>query len=42
MPGIYEELLVEPLKIEAGFVSVPKGPGLGVVLRDEVRARYAV
>lgn len=40
--GIYEELLVEPLKIEAGFVSVPKGPGLGVVLRDEVRARYAV
>lgn len=39
--GIYEELLAEPLKIEQGYVTVPRAPGLGVVLPDEVRRRYA-
>ncbi len=39
--GIYEELLVEPLKVDGGIVDIPQGPGLGVVLKDEVRERYA-
>ncbi len=39
--GIYEELLIEPLKVTGGFVDIPQGPGLGVVLKDEVRERYA-
>jgi L-alanine-DL-glutamate epimerase-like enolase superfamily enzyme len=38
-----EELLVEPLTIdESGMCSVPGGPGLGVVLNDDVVARYQV
>jgi L-alanine-DL-glutamate epimerase-like enolase superfamily enzyme len=38
--GIYEELLVEPLKVDSGFVDIPRGPGLGVALTDAVRERY--
>lgn len=38
--GIYDELLVEPLRVDGGFVDIPQGPGLGVVLTDAVRERY--
>lgn len=31
-----EELLVEPLKFENGYIEVPKGPGLGVELNRKV------
>ncbi len=40
--AIYEELLVEPLEIKGGLVSIPRGPGLGVILTDDTRTRYAV
>ena len=39
--AIYDELLAEPLKVNRGVVDVPQRPGLGVVLTDEVRERYA-
>lgn len=39
--AVYEELLVEPLIIENGFVEVPRGPGLGVRLTDDVIQKYA-
>jgi len=37
---VYEELLAEPLEWDGAWVRVPEGPGLGVVLRDEVREKY--
>ena len=38
---LIEELFVEPLRIENGFVYPPKIPGLGVHLTDEIRAKYS-
>ena len=40
--AIYQELLIEPLDIESGFVKVPQFPGLGVKLDDEVLKKYSV
>jgi L-alanine-DL-glutamate epimerase-like enolase superfamily enzyme len=31
-----EELLVEPLKFEKGYIEVPEGPGLGIELNRKV------
>jgi L-alanine-DL-glutamate epimerase-like enolase superfamily enzyme len=39
--AVYEELLVEPLEIHGGFVTVPDHPGLGVTLRDDILDCYA-
>lgn len=39
--AIYEELFVDPLIVEGGQVSVPKGPGLGVRLTPEIVGRYS-
>lgn len=36
-----EELLVEPLKFDKGYVSVPKAPGLGVELDEKVVEKIA-
>jgi L-alanine-DL-glutamate epimerase-like enolase superfamily enzyme len=38
--SIYEELFVEPLKVEGNRVRVPTGPGLGVKLTEEMIVRY--
>jgi L-alanine-DL-glutamate epimerase-like enolase superfamily enzyme len=38
---LIEELFVDPLRIEDGFVYPPEAPGLGVELTDEIRAKYA-
>ena len=38
--SIYEELFVEPLKVEGNRVRVPTGPGLGVELTEEIISRY--
>ena len=38
--AIYEELFVEPLRVEAGQVYVPTAPGLGVRLSDDVLRRW--
>ena len=38
--AIYEELFVEPLRLEAGHVYVPTAPGLGVRLTDETCRRW--
>lgn len=40
--AIYEELLVEPLNMQAGRVTVPRQPGLGVHLPKAVLQHYAV
>ncbi|MBI3988452.1 MAG: mandelate racemase/muconate lactonizing enzyme family protein [candidate division NC10 bacterium] len=40
--SVYEELFVEPLLVQDGFVSIPHGVGLGVELTEEVRRRYAL
>jgi D-galactarolactone cycloisomerase len=40
--AVYQELLIEPLKIEGGFVKVPELPGLGVELSEEVLKKYSV
>lgn len=37
---LIEELFVEPLRIEDGFVHPPTTPGLGVKLTDEIRKKY--
>lgn len=34
------ELLLNPLKLEDGYLVVPDGPGLGVTLNEEAIARY--
>jgi L-alanine-DL-glutamate epimerase-like enolase superfamily enzyme len=36
-----DELLVEPLRMEDGFLLPPTAPGLGVRLTPEIRAKYA-
>jgi D-galactarolactone cycloisomerase len=38
--SILEEMFVEPLVIEDGFIRVPTAPGLGVNLTDEIIAKY--
>ena len=40
--AVYQELLIEPLQIEEGFVKVPKFPGLGVKLDEEVLKKYSI
>jgi hypothetical protein len=35
-----EEILKDPLEIEAGDLVVPKGPGLGVAVDESVIERY--
>lgn len=35
------DLLVEPLKLESGYLIVPEGPGLGIELNEDALARYA-
>ena len=40
--AVYQELLIEPLEIEKGFVRVPQFPGLGVKLDNEVLKKYSV
>lgn len=37
-----EEVVSKPIKVEEGFVQVPKAPGLGVEVLEEVIRRYAV
>jgi len=37
-----EELLTEPLRQAGGYLPVPQGPGLGVVINPETLARYRV
>lgn len=34
------ELLMEELKFEDGFITIPEAPGLGVKLTDEILAKY--
>ena len=36
------ELLVEPLKLEEGYLKVPKGPGLGIEFNEEALRRHPV
>lgn len=36
------ELLVEPLAVHAGHVQVPRGPGLGITVDEQVVQRYRV
>jgi L-alanine-DL-glutamate epimerase-like enolase superfamily enzyme len=40
--AVYEDLLIEPLSIEDGYLKVPSHPGLGVKLRNDVLEQYAV
>jgi D-galactarolactone cycloisomerase len=40
--AVYQELLIEPLEIENGFVKVPEFPGLGVELNKEVLRKYSI
>ena len=40
--AVYEELFVEPLVVEGGFVRVPTGPGLGVRLSEGTVDRWRV
>ncbi len=35
-----DELLTEPFKPENGFLTVPKGPGLGVTLNEEIVKKF--
>ena len=34
------EVAIEPLRVEKGFIRLPKTPGLGVELKEEALARY--
>jgi len=36
------DLLVDPLKLDNGFLVVPEGPGLGIELNDEALAKYQI
>jgi galactonate dehydratase len=38
--GIGFEIAIEPLKVEQGFIRLPKTPGLGVELKEEALARH--
>jgi len=40
--AVYQEFLIEPLKIKNGFVTAPEYPGLGVELKKEILTQYAV
>jgi len=40
--AVYQDLLVEPLEIKSGTVTVPHHPGLGVHLPADILKRYAV
>jgi len=35
-----DEILAEPLQVEGGYLSVPKGPGLGIEIDERVVDRY--
>jgi L-alanine-DL-glutamate epimerase-like enolase superfamily enzyme len=35
-----EEILTEPLEIRNGRLTVPRGPGLGITVNEDVAARY--
>ncbi|HCL29468.1 MAG TPA: hypothetical protein DIC52_13650 [Candidatus Latescibacteria bacterium] len=37
-----DDLIVEPLIYEDGYVRVPSGPGLGVVLDEDALTHYTV
>jgi D-galactarolactone cycloisomerase len=39
---IREELAVEPILPEGGWVKVPTAPGLGVEVREEILSKYRV
>jgi len=38
--ALREELLVEPLLVESGYIELPEVPGLGVKLTEEIVHRY--
>jgi D-galactarolactone cycloisomerase len=40
--AVYQELLIEPLEVENGFVKVPQFPGLGVKLDSEILEKYSI
>jgi L-alanine-DL-glutamate epimerase-like enolase superfamily enzyme len=40
--GLESDIIVEPHKIERGFMTVPEGPGLGVVVDEKKVAKYLV
>jgi L-alanine-DL-glutamate epimerase-like enolase superfamily enzyme len=40
--GFFDELLVEPMRWEAGDLIPPKGPGLGVDLDEKALKKHAV
>lgn len=40
--AVYEDLLVEPLRIKNGIAAVPHHPGLGVHLPSEILKKYAL
>ncbi len=37
-----DEIVSEPIQVREGFVDVPKGPGLGIEILEDVVRRYAV
>jgi len=37
-----EEIVAEPAQLDAGFVAVPTGPGLGIEIKEEQLRRYLV
>jgi len=37
--SLHSEIFVEPIRFEGGFITPPSGPGLGIVLDEEVVAR---
>jgi D-galactarolactone cycloisomerase len=37
-----DELSVEPIRFEQGFVQLPRGPGLGITINPEVLEHYRV
>lgn len=37
---VFEDVVVEPLRVEDGYISVPQGPGLGMELDDEALERF--
>ena len=39
---LHNDIFVEPIRFENGFIEPPKGPGLGIELDEEVVARHRV
>lgn len=37
-----DEIVSEPIQVKDGFVDVPKGPGLGIEILEDVLRHYAV